>query len=146
MRKLKKSAEVLAANTTIDLLIIGSGTGIATALAGHEKKLKSLIVEKTEFVGGSTARSGGAFWIPANPILTENGSKDTLEKAEKYLQTLVGNDSPAERRNRVVVLGQEHQQVKRSGRELKQKWVQIYTVENDLITRMEEFATSEEVN
>ncbi len=45
----------------------------------------------------------------------------------------------------VVVLGQEHQKVIRSGRELKQKWVQIYTVENELITRMEEFATSEEV-
>lgn len=48
--------------------------------------------------------------------------------------------------NSVVVLGHEHQKVKRSGRELKQKWVQIYTVENELITRMEEFATSEEVN
>ena len=48
--------------------------------------------------------------------------------------------------NMVVVLGQEHQKVKRSGRELKQKWVQIYTVENDLITRMEEFATSEQVD
>lgn len=47
--------------------------------------------------------------------------------------------------NMVVVLGKEHQKVKRSGRELKQKWVQIYTVENGLITRMEEFATSEEV-
>ncbi len=48
--------------------------------------------------------------------------------------------------NTVVVLGREHQRVKRSGRELKQKWVQIYTVENELITRMEEFATSEEVS
>ena len=48
--------------------------------------------------------------------------------------------------NRVVVLGNEHQKVKRSGKELKQKWVQVYTVENDLITRMEEFATSEVVN
>jgi len=43
----------------------------------------------------------------------------------------------------VVVLGNEHQKVKRSGRELKQKWVQIYTIENDLIARMEEFATTE---
>ena len=48
--------------------------------------------------------------------------------------------------NTVVVLGQEHQKVKRSGRELKQQWVQIYTIENDLISRMEEFATSEEVD
>ena len=43
------------------------------------------------------------------------------------------------------MLGNEHQKVKRSGTELKQKWVQVYTVENDLITRMEEFATSEVV-
>lgn len=45
----------------------------------------------------------------------------------------------------VVVLGREHQRVRRSGRELRQKWVQVYTVESSLITRMEEFATSEEV-
>ncbi len=48
--------------------------------------------------------------------------------------------------NTVVVLGREHQRVKRSGRELKQQRVQIYTVENGSITRMEEFATSEEVD
>jgi len=47
--------------------------------------------------------------------------------------------------NMVVVIGREHQKVKRSGRELKQDWVQIYTVENNLITKMEEFATSEEL-
>lgn len=48
--------------------------------------------------------------------------------------------------NMVVVLGNEHQMVKRSGKELKQEWVQIYTIENNLITRMEEFATSEVTN
>lgn len=45
----------------------------------------------------------------------------------------------------VVILGNEHQRVKRSGKELKQKWVQVYTVNNNLITRMEEFASSERV-
>jgi len=48
--------------------------------------------------------------------------------------------------NIVFVLDKEHQKAKRSGRELKQKSVQIYTVENNLITKMEEFATSEDVN
>ncbi len=48
--------------------------------------------------------------------------------------------------NTVVVRGREHQRVKRSGRELKQQWVQIYTVENGLIAGMEEFAASEEVS
>ena len=46
----------------------------------------------------------------------------------------------------IVILGKERQRVKHSGRELKQKWVQIYTVENNLITNMEEFATSEDVS
>lgn len=48
--------------------------------------------------------------------------------------------------HKVVVLGREHQKVKSTGKELKQKWVQVYTVENELITKMEEFATSEVVN
>lgn len=48
--------------------------------------------------------------------------------------------------NMVVVLGNEHQKVKKSGQELKQKWVQVYTIENNLISRMEEFATSEIIN
>ena len=47
--------------------------------------------------------------------------------------------------NTVVVIGEEHQKVKRTGEELKQRWVQVYTVENNLITRMEEFATTEVV-
>lgn len=42
----------------------------------------------------------------------------------------------------VVVLGSEHQRTKRSGRELKQEWVQVYTVENGLIVGMEEFAAT----
>lgn len=49
-------------------------------------------------------------------------------------------------KNKVAVLGHEHQRVKRSGKELKQQWVQIYTVENGLIMKMEEFATSQVVN
>lgn len=48
--------------------------------------------------------------------------------------------------NMVVVLGREHQRVKTTGKELKQKWVQVYTVENNLIIRMEEFASSEVVS
>lgn|SRR5690606_7278252 len=44
--------------------------------------------------------------------------------------------------NMVVVLGNEHQRVKRSGLELKQEWVQIYTIKDHIISRMEEFAAT----
>jgi ketosteroid isomerase-like protein len=42
----------------------------------------------------------------------------------------------------VVVLGSEKQKVKKNGEILEQKWVQVYTVENGLISKMEEFANS----
>jgi succinate dehydrogenase/fumarate reductase flavoprotein subunit len=86
-----------AENSTVDLLIIGSGTGMGAALAAHELGLRTLVVEKTQYVGGSTARSGGAFWIPANPALLKAGSGDTRERAAEYLKALVGDSSPAER-------------------------------------------------
>jgi 3-oxosteroid 1-dehydrogenase len=83
--------------TTTDLLIIGSGTGMAAALAARELGLRPLIIEKSEYVGGSTARSGGAFWIPGNPVLEEQGAGDSLARAEEYLLSLVGDSVPKER-------------------------------------------------
>lgn len=77
----------------VDLLVIGSGTGLATALAATERGLDVAIAEKTAYVGGSTARSGGAIWIPANPVLQESGAGDDLERAAEYLSGLVGDSA-----------------------------------------------------
>jgi 3-oxosteroid 1-dehydrogenase len=82
---------------TVDLLVVGSGTGMAAALAAHEFGLNVLIVEKSPYVGGSTARSGGALWLPASPILEEQGAGDTVERAQTYLQSLVAGTAPTER-------------------------------------------------
>lgn len=86
-----------ARDTTVDLLIIGSGTGMATALSAHELGLDVLVVEKTEWVGGSTARSGGAYWIPANTALLRDGSTDTLDMGRDYLEAVVGDEAPRAR-------------------------------------------------
>ncbi|MBN8883505.1 MAG: 3-ketosteroid-delta-1-dehydrogenase [Salana multivorans] len=88
-----------AVDATVDLLVIGSGTGMAAALAATELGLDALVVEKTELVGGSTARSGGAFWVPANPALLADGSTDTLEQGETYLDAVVGDSAPKARRD-----------------------------------------------
>lgn len=84
-------------DTVVDLLVVGSGTGMAAALTAHECGLTVLIVEKSSYVGGSTARSGGALWLPASPILEENGAGDTAERAETYLRSVVAGSAPAER-------------------------------------------------
>lgn len=85
------------ADACVDLLVVGSGTGMAAALAAHESGLSVLIVEKSSYVGGSTARSGGALWLPASPVLAEADAGDTAERAGAYLDAVVSGSAPAPR-------------------------------------------------
>lgn len=82
---------------TVDLLVIGSGTGMAAALSAHEAGLSVLIVEKSQWAGGSTARSGGAFWVPRNPILAAQQPADSESDARRYIRAVVGDTAPAQR-------------------------------------------------
>ncbi len=85
------------ADTSVDLLVVGSGTGLAAALTAHELGLSVLIVEKASYVGGSTARSGGALWLPASPVLREGDANDTAERAAAYLDSVVAGSAPRQR-------------------------------------------------
>ena len=91
----------------VDLLVIGSGTGLATALAAKELGLNVAVAEKTKYVGGSTARSGGAFWIPANTVLKRDGAVDSLDRGEKYIESVVDGSGPAERWKAFLEYGDE---------------------------------------
>lgn len=97
MRSATIPAGLRVTDTTVDLLVVGSGTGMAAALAAHELGLSVLIVEKSSCVGGSTARSGGALWLPASPVLAEAHAGDTAERAGAYLDSVVAGSAPAQR-------------------------------------------------
>lgn len=57
-----------------DLVVVGSGGGgMTAALTAKLKGLDSLILEKTEYYGGTTAISGGGVWIPNNYLMAEAG-------------------------------------------------------------------------
>ncbi|GAA4545202.1 hypothetical protein GCM10023175_24530 [Pseudonocardia xishanensis] len=118
---------VPARDMAVDLLVIGAGTGMGAALAAHERGLSTLIVEKTEFVGGSTARSGGAFWIPANPVLMENGSTDSLEQGERYLRAAVGDSSPEARWQAFLANGKAAIDLLRRTTPLTFQWTKGYS-------------------
>ncbi|OBG15662.1 3-ketosteroid-delta-1-dehydrogenase [Mycolicibacterium celeriflavum] len=90
-------SSVTVEDSTVDLLVVGSGTGMAAALAAHEQGLSVLIVEKSDYVGGSTARSGGALWFPASRVLEESGGGDTAQRAQTYLDAVVDGTAPAQR-------------------------------------------------
>jgi len=122
-----------------------------------KNRARSIVAEMfSAFSKGDVERfvatvSEDTLWIYHGTQIIPKGSFEGKEGVRKFFNNILDkteilNFEPLEyivEGNKVVVLGQEHQRVKRSGREMKQKWVQIYTVENGLITRMEEFATSE---
>jgi 3-oxosteroid 1-dehydrogenase len=86
-------------DVTADLLVVGSGAGAMTAaIVAEQEGLDPLVVEKTEFFGGSSAISGGGLWVPNNPLMAEAGLFDSLEKARAYLDATVGDRVPAARK------------------------------------------------
>lgn len=83
-------------NTEVDLVVVGSGTGLAAALTAHELGLTVLVVEKTDKLGGSTALSGGAFWIPGNTVLAQDGQIDDPARYRAYMEACVNGDAKPE--------------------------------------------------
>ena len=116
-----------ARDTTVDLLVVGSGTGMAAALAANERGLSVLIVEKSSYVGGSTARSGGALWLPASPILEENHAGDTMSRARTYLDSVVGGTAPQQRSAAFLSHTSETVQMLRRTTPLRFMWAREYS-------------------
>jgi len=83
---------------TYDVVVVGGGTGLFAAITAADAGLRALVVEKTDQLGGSTAMSGGGMWMPGNQVLRENGVPDSRERVETYLDLVVGDTAPRERR------------------------------------------------
>jgi 3-oxosteroid 1-dehydrogenase len=89
---------------TYDFVVVGSGGGSMCAGLVMRRAGKSvLILEKTDLLGGSTAKAGGVMWIPNNRFMAPAGVKDSFDAAATYLDNLVGNneaDTPGATRER----------------------------------------------
>jgi 3-oxosteroid 1-dehydrogenase len=81
-----------------DFVVVGSGGGSMCAGLVMRRAGKSvLILEKTDLIGGSTAKSGGVMWIPNNRFMAAEGVEDSYEQASAYLDSVIGDypDAPA---------------------------------------------------
>ena len=78
-----------------DVVVIGAGgAGMSAALFAAIDGARVLLVERTEYVGGTTAYSGGTTWIPGTRHAASVSKGDTLENAETYLQRAIGDRTP----------------------------------------------------
>jgi 3-oxosteroid 1-dehydrogenase len=85
-----------AEEPVFDFVVAGSGAaGMTAALTAAVNGLSVLVVEKTEYFGGSTARSGGGVWVPRNSVLRKTGISDTDELASAYLASVAGDSVPS---------------------------------------------------
>ena len=81
--------------------------------------------------------------MPAAKFKGKEGARMFFEFNINALEVVFFNANQfVEEGNTLIVLGNEHFISKEDGTHLKNQWVQVYTVTNGLISKMEEFATS----
>jgi 3-oxosteroid 1-dehydrogenase len=83
-----------------DLVVLGSGAaGLTAALTASLEGLSAVVLEHSDKIGGTSARSSGTVWAPGNHYLPAQDAISDREEAARYLDSLVGErGDPAMRR------------------------------------------------
>lgn len=78
-----------------DVVVAGSGGGAMTAAAlAANAGLSTVVLERTSLIGGTSAYSGGACWLPGSAVQQRAGLPDSTEGARAYLAAVL--DDPDE--------------------------------------------------
>lgn len=77
-----------------DVAVLGAGAaGMAAAIFAAIEGRRVILIERTEYLGGTSAYSAGTTWIPNTHHAGSIGAEDSIEKASLYLDRAVGNHS-----------------------------------------------------
>lgn len=88
-----------------DVLVVGSGAAaLSAAVAVVQAGGRVIVVESAPTIGGTTAKSAGAYWIPNNQFMRAAGTPDPKVDAIRYM---VRDGFPARYREDLPNLGIE---------------------------------------
>src|SRR5712692_9684826 len=77
-----------------DVVVLGSGAaGLTAALVAAIEGLRAIVIEKSPWIGGTTALSAGSVWVPNTHLAPD--AEDNPENARRYLDAIVGNHASA---------------------------------------------------
>lgn len=81
----------------VDVIVLGSGgAALCAALPPARAGLKVRVLERTGYLGGTTAVSAGMLWIPNNHHMAEAQIADSREEAIEYLTLTSGSQTSAQ--------------------------------------------------
>jgi len=82
--------------SSYDVVVVGSGGAALTGAALAAKAgLSVCVVEKTSRLGGTSAYSGGACWLPGSRVQQRAGIPDSTEGARAYLAAILEDPDEA---------------------------------------------------
>src|SRR5712675_2346761 len=124
---LDSAVQGMTLSEAYDVVVIGAGAGGMTAAAvAAAEGLSVLLIEKTEFIGGTTAWSGGMVWIPVNAKMKHAGIDDSLSNAADYLASTVPETENADLRAAFLANGPEAVEYLEANTEVRLQPVKTY--------------------
>ena len=79
----------------VDVVVVGSGgAALVAATLAHDGGAEVLVLEKADLLGGTTAVSGGAIWLPGNHVMADAGISDSREDALAYIRRITMGRAP----------------------------------------------------
>ena len=86
-----------------DFIVCGSGAGgLSAAIFAALKGWKVLLLEESQYIGGTTALSGGTTWAPLTSVGREVNDRDSREAVSAFLDGTVGDASDKQARESFI--------------------------------------------
>lgn len=111
-----EAAAALHDGDVLDVLVVGAGgAGLSAAVFAAIAGLRTAVIERTEYVGGTTAYTAGTTWVPGTYHAAEVGALDSKAEACEFLDAAIGSHAPAALREAFLDLGPEAVAVMEAG-------------------------------
>lgn len=98
----------IAEGAVFDVAVLGAGAGgMAAAVFAGLNGQRVLLVERTEYLGGTSALSAATTWVPGTRLAATVGAEDSRETVSGFLDRAVGNRAPKALREAFLDAGPE---------------------------------------